>query len=265
MKRAIPIIRAVLVLVLIVSLAMIARTMWERRSANDSHDDARAIALPAPAPGEPQAPQASTSGSEPEPQPQDELLRLDLDALREVNPEVVGWIQIPGTQISYPLLQGKDNDYYLDHLWDKQRSPSGSIYFDYTSDPTLGGFHTIIYGHRRNDDTMFGELRFYNDLDHLQECPSVYIALADGVYRYDIFSAQEASVKSVVFRLDVEESHLEEELIRYCKDKSVIDVPIEPDTDDMILTLSTCTGHGHAARWVVHGVLAQVYGRPKDG
>jgi len=57
----------------------------------------------------------------------EELRRTDLSALKEVNPDVVGWISIPGTVINFPLLQGSDNHYYLKYTWDNQRSNVGAI------------------------------------------------------------------------------------------------------------------------------------------
>ena len=189
--------------------------------------------LPVPTP-KPEGPEAPL---EPLPEEALDLADIDLDALRAVNADVVGWIAIPGTTLSYPLMQGEDNQYYLSHL------------------------HTIAYAHRMRNDTMFGTLKYYKNLDFWQEHPRVYIVLNDIIYRYDIFSAQEANVKGIVYRLDIEENQLEEEFLQYCVENSVIDTGLIPETSDRILTLSTCTGNGHANRWVVHGVLAQEYSR----
>lgn len=110
-----------------------------------------------------------------------------------------------------------------------------------------------------NNDSMFGTLKHYSQPDFWQEHPSVYVATVDRVYRYDIFAAQEASVRGLVYRLDLETSHLEEDFLQTCIDGSVLDTGIVPETGQQILTLSTCTNRGYATRWVVQAVLHNIW------
>lgn len=189
------------------------------------------------------------------------LAGVNLDALREINGDIVGWIEIPGTDISYPLLQGQDNQFYLIHNWKKEESAGGSVFLEITSSRSLTDFNTIVYAHRMRNETMFGTLKYYEEPDFWREHPSVYIVLEDAVCRYDIFSAQKAGLREIVYRLDIEEKGLEEEFIRWCVENSVIDTGLVPEAEDRILTLSTCTGGGYAKRWIVQGVLAQIYDR----
>ena len=199
---------------------------------------------------------------EPIPEEALDLAGIDLEALRAVNKDVVGWIAIPGTTVSYPLMQGKDNQYYLRRNWKKQSISSGSIFLEAEVSRDLTDFHTIVYGHRMRNETMFGTIKYYSGKDYWREHPSVYIVLDDTIYRYDIFAAYEAAVDGIVYRLDLEENHLEEEFLRYCKDHSVLDTGLTPETGDRILTLSTCTSTlSETYRWVVHGVLIREYGR----
>lgn len=75
------------------------------------------------------------------------LFDIDLAALRAVNPDVVGWISIPGTKIDYPFLQGEDNQHYLNHTWDGARNGVGSVFLECQVSPDFSDFNTIIYGH----------------------------------------------------------------------------------------------------------------------
>lgn len=278
MKRIVPIAKGCLALLLAVSLALAAQAKRNRLLALEAYEQAKTVARleeesrPAASQGEtPSAPAPEVPDEPPEVPAEplttwERLAQIDLAALQEINPDVIGWIEIPGTTLSYPLVQGRDNQYYLNRTWEAKRNPAGSIFMDYTCSPELDGFHTIIYGHRMNNDTMFGVLQSYRNPDFWTDHPSVYIAIEDGVYRYDLFSAQEAEVKGVVYRLDIVKSGLEEEFFRYCLDNAVINTLLTPTAEDRILTLSTCTGRGHATRWVVHAVLAQTYpaGQPED-
>lgn len=245
-------IEAILILVLIVSLAVILRRAFDqRRAARDLTEAAQLAGLTGPDQPSGSAP-ASSSGERPYDGP---LAGLDLSPLRAVNEDVVGWLEIPDTPVSYPLVQGTDDQFYLTHNWKKEPSGMGSVFLEQTNSRDLTGFHLIIYAHRIRDGTMFGSLLDYKDPDYWQEHPSVYLADGKGVRRYDIFAAHEAGLKDMVYRLDLEDG-LEEGFIQYCLDSSVIHTGIVPEARDQILTLSTCTARGGRTRWVVHGVLA---------
>lgn len=183
------------------------------------------------------------------------LAETDLGALREVNSEVLAWVDIPGTELSYPVLQTGDNQYYLNHTWQNEKNSVGAVFMEHTCAPDLTDFHTILYGHRMRNGSMFGMLKHYEEQSFWEEHPQVYLVTDGGVYLYDIFSAFEVGTREIVYRLDLEESGLEEEFISFCLDNSVIDTGIVPEAGDRILTLSTCTGRGHATRWIVQGVL----------
>lgn len=83
---------------------------------------------------------------------------IDFTALRQINPEIIAWLTIPGTEIDYPIVQTDNNDTYLTTGFDKNASASGAIYLDCDSDGTLTGKHSIFYGHHMRDGSMFAEL-----------------------------------------------------------------------------------------------------------
>ena len=72
------------------------------------------------------------------------LREIDLPALQQINPEVIGWLLIPGTGISYPLMQTEDNDYYLKHTWKREKNSSGAIFLDYRNSSSFGDFNSLI-------------------------------------------------------------------------------------------------------------------------
>ena len=201
--------------------------------------------VPLPAPDEP-APQDPNPGL---------LENVDLDNLRAVNEDVLGWIVIPDTLLSYPIVQCGDNQYYLNRTWQGKRSSVGAIFMECQCSPDFSDFNTIIYGHRMNNESMFGTLRSYENIDFWREHPSVYVVTDDSIRVYDICSAFEVGIQEIVYRLDIEESALQQELIDFSLEHSVIDTGVVPTPDGQMLTLSTCTGHGHSSRWVVQAVL----------
>lgn len=253
------ILTVLLAAVFLVSAAMVVRQQLQyQQIASDSAEAARIAGLPERTEARPAAtapPPQTEEILNPLPEEAAALTDIDLSALQEVNEDVLGWISIPGTELSYPLLQGEDNQFYLKRNWKKQWNDGGSIFLESTNHSDLTDFHTIVYGHRMLNDTMFGTLKYFRQPDFWQEHPSVYIVTADGLYQYDIFAAYEAGVKSILYRLDLEESELKGEFLQYCQDSSTIETGAVPTEQDQILTLSTCTGSGHAKRWVVQAVL----------
>lgn len=271
MKKKLRLILTVaLAAVLVVSLAAIVRVQLQYRGNAASYEDAARVAR-----FEPPEPAAEQS-AQPEPSdgpdtgeaagdPLREALEgIDLAALQAVNPDVVGWIYIPDTPLSYPLLYGADNSFYLTHTWNRAYNSGGSIFIDCRCSPGLDAFHTVIYGHRMNNDSMFGALRHYRDQDFWREHPTIYVVDGSGVHLYDIFAAWEAGVTSIVYEMDLGTPQRQQEFLDTCLSKSWLDTGITPDTEDRFLTLSTCTASGgRATRWVVHGVLTQTYDIPE--
>ena len=185
----------------------------------------------------------------------EELMAMDLEALREVNEDVIGWIQIPDTAVTYPLLQWTDNDFYLHHTWQQHKNGAGSIFMDYQSAPDFSDFNTIIYGHNMRNGTMFSSLRSYAVPGYWEKHPYFYIRSDAGVARYDIFAIQSVSTDSIIYGLGIDTTQRKQQFLRFAADYSLVDTGLMPTTDDSIVTLSTCTGNGHAHRWVVIGML----------
>lgn len=88
---------------------------------------------------------------------------IDFTTLYAQNSDVVAWIQIPGTQINYPVVQGKDNDYYLHHDLNGQKSTAGTIFLDYADEPDFSSLHNVLYGHHMKNGSMFKDISRYKD------------------------------------------------------------------------------------------------------
>lgn len=186
------------------------------------------------------------------------LAQKDLEALREVNPDVIGWIWIPDTKIDYPLLQGEDNNYYLEHTWEGRANGHGSIFLECRNSPDLTDFNTIIYGHNMLNGSMFSQLQDYKKESFWEAHPYVYILTDEGVFRYEIFSSYAAKVASITYQLSFQQTETREAFISNALEKSNIDTGIVPETTDRFITMSTCTGAGYGSRRVVHARLKMI-------
>ncbi|MDD3346346.1 class B sortase [Oscillibacter sp.] len=205
------------------------------------------------------APAEEGAAGEPYVDPYADALRsMDFTALREVNGDVLGWILIPGTPISYPLVQGTDNFYYLKHTWKKQSSAVGAIFLESRSSGDLSDFNTVVYGHRMNNGSMFASLKNYKKQSYWASHPCVYLTDDTGSHKYDIFAAYEVSTSGETYQIGFSGQESKQAFLDYCVAQSVIQTGITPTVNDRVVTLSTCTGNGHATRWVVQAVLRGV-------
>lgn len=109
-----------------------------------------------------------------------ELPKVDFTALKAYNPEIVGWIQIPGTVINYAVPQHTDNDFYLEHALDQSYNPYGSVFMDYRSDPNANDWNTVIYGHHLQNGEEFARIADYSDQTEFDTITQIYYVGSDG-------------------------------------------------------------------------------------
>ncbi len=183
------------------------------------------------------------------------LAKVDLDAMQKLNGDVIGWILIPDTSVSHPLLQGRSNTYYLRQTWEKTWNLAGSIFLDSTLDPTFDNFNTIIYGHNMRDGTMFSHLLNFSDEQYLNDHKYLYLLSEKGVHKYEVFAVYTAHIRDEIYGIGSFSDKRKQSLIDFALEKSEIDTAIVPTVDDRIVTLSTCTVVSHPEyRWIVQYV-----------
>ena len=169
--------------------------------------------------------------------------------IRELNSDVVGWINISNTLIDYPVVQTKDNSYYLRHNINKEYNYSGCPFLDYRNSvkPDSDTRNFIIYGHHRRNGTMFAQLKKYNDVDFYKENPVIRFDTIYNRSEWIIFSNFRATTTwasgtpfnyiQTDFKDDAEFLKFVDEL----KKRSLITTPVDIRADDKILLLSTCS------------------------
>ncbi|MEA4815623.1 MAG: class B sortase [Lachnospiraceae bacterium] len=184
-------------------------------------------------------------------------ISVDFESLKKINSEVIGWIYVPETVISYPLLQGKDNNHYLYYAYQGTYNSSGSIFMDYRNSSDLSDPRTLIYGHNMLNGSQFTVLKKYSGQDFYETHPRFYIITETGYLAYDIFSAHRAHTLSDVYQSDTSTEEGFSAFLSFAVKNSDIDTGIEVGTKDKIVTLSTCTSYEINERFVVHGKLVE--------
>lgn len=176
-----------------------------------------------------------------------------LEGLKEINPDVIGWIEIPDTNIDYPVMQGDDNQYYMDHTIYGTDNVAGSIFMEVQNQDDFSDLVTFLYGHRMRDGSMFGNLKFYESEEYWKSHPEIYVSTCREELIYDIFSVHRAALGDATYTLFFEAGEGYEKYLQDEKEKSWYDTGIEVGRDDQILVLVTCTADQKDERIVVLG------------
>ena len=110
----------------------------------------------------------------------DKVAAEKIAALKKDYPDLVAWIEIPGTPLSLPVVQGKDNDYYLNHDIEKSRNALGVPFMDYRNKADFSDQNTIIYGHRVKNGKVFHPLLSYEDPAFVKTAPKIVVDTGKG-------------------------------------------------------------------------------------
>ena len=169
-------------------------------------------------------------------------LEPDWKKLQESNPDIIGWIYVPDTVINYPIVQSKDNSYYLNHSSLKDVNTIGAIFLDFNASSDLSDFHSIIYGHSViNSSAMFSQIKEFCDEDFFKEHPYLYLLTPEQNYRCDIVALTKTTSESFLYQIGFSGAEDQEAFLeRMMSEASLSRETDDLSADDSIVTLSTC-------------------------
>ncbi len=186
---------------------------------------------------------------------------LKVQKLKEENSDIVGWLEIEGTSINYPVLQGTDNEYYMNHNYKKQKSKNGSIFLIKDYDWSIPSSNLLIYGHNLNNGTMFQELLKYASEDFYKEHPIIRFTTNKEDAEYEIISAfkskvyykSEKNVFRYYFFVNAKTEAEYNEFTQNAKKASLYNIDKTAKFGEQLITLSTCSYHVEDGRFAVVG------------
>lgn len=183
------------------------------------------------------------------------LIDVDLNELKKQNNETVGWIQVKGTNINYPFVQHSDNSYYLSHDFSKNKNNAGWLFLDYRNNINQMNKNTIIYGHGRLDKTMFGSLKniFKSDWLNDQDNYVIFISTEKENTMWQVFSTYRIKTTSDYLRINFQNDNDYQNFLDMITKRSEHNFNTPINTNDNILTLSTC--YNNEKKVVLHAKL----------
>lgn len=186
----------------------------------------------------------------------EKIKEYDLGKLREVNSDIVGFIEVDNTKVRYPVVKSNDNKFYLNHSYKKKKNEIGSIFLDYRNDLDNLSKNNIIYGHGRLDNSMFGSLNNLLDKELINNKVNYYITITTpkSIMIFKIFSIYTIYKESYYIRTYFSSNKYFKEFLKTITNRSIYNFNTDLNTNDKILTLSTCKDN-FGKRVVVHAKL----------
>lgn len=198
------------------------------------------------------------AASEPDPtEPTGPVILPEYAPLYLENPDLVGWIQIPGTKLNYPVMQTPgDPDFYLKRNFDREYSDWGCIYVEEECDVFTPSDNVTIYGHHMYDGSMFSALTDYASPDFLREHPYIHFDTLLERHTYEIiavFTTTASIGEGFHYNIFVNADDPKEfdEFVQTCKDLSLYSIEATAQYGDKLITLSTCEYSQTNGRFVV--------------
>ena len=184
------------------------------------------------------------------------LLEVDFNSLRAKNSDTVGWIEVKGTNINYPIVQTTDNSYYLNHAFDKSQNDAGWVFMDYRNDAINFNQNTILYAHSRYNGTMFNKKKnilnsswYTNKENHI-----IRLSTPTENTMWQVFSVYTTPKESYYITTTFSDDSAYQEFLNTIKNRSEVEFSGTVNTSDKVLTLSTCQDN-FGNRIVMHAKL----------
>lgn len=185
--------------------------------------------------------------------------RQKVEMLKKENSDVIGWIQISDTNINYPLLQTQNNDYYLTHNYQKEKSQYGSIFLKAECNLLDNNSNLMIYGHNRQDRQMFYSLLNYCDKSYYEKHKNIQIATLEEennysivtVFKSRVFYEDEKDVFKYYNYTNFRDEKEYQEFINKSKEIQLYDTGVSAEYGQQLITLITCEYSQNNGRLVV--------------
>lgn len=185
---------------------------------------------------------------------------VDFDSLRAINGDVVGWLLQEGTEINFPIVQGEDNEYYLNHLYTGAVNRTGAVFADANNSPYFSDMCTYLYGHNRKNGSMFASIPNYMDHDYYEEHPTLTLITPYEDYIAEVFACvRESTEQDETWRVRQFGRRAEyDEFVQSILERSTLDTGVVPKWGDQLLALCTCTNEVHEDRYIVFARLRPI-------
>jgi len=165
-------------------------------------------------------------------------VKISFEELVELYPDVIGWLYCEGTPINYPVVQAKDNDYYLRRMINGKYNIGGTIFMDYRNNADFSDEITIIYGHNMKNGSMFGTVPKYKKQSFLEKHPVMIFRTPEKNYTFEVLGGYATTASDMIYSYPN-------------TDEKIAELKTQFGTTDNLVLLSTCTYETEDARYIL--------------
>ncbi len=189
-------------------------------------------------------------------EPEKNEYNINFEELLKKNEDTVAYIYVPNTNINYVVVKGTDNEFYLNHNFDKKKNSGGWLFMDYTNTGDITDKNIVIYGHNMKDGSMLANLRRTINKDWYENTDNHTIVYVNknGVYKYKVFSQYIIEAEEYYIKTSFESDEIFKTFVKTIKKRSYNKYDLDIDSTKSVLTLSTCSSIGDG-RVVMHAAL----------
>lgn len=177
--------------------------------------------------------------------------KRNLQPLFDENPDCIGWLCIPDSNLDYPVMHTPDEPQkYLRKAFNGEYSISGVPFLNDSS--TQESDNLVIYGHSMNNGTMFTDVIKYRNKSYWESHPSIEWETADGLSIFDVFAAVQLKENDMWYFFDsFEDEEQHQELLAHIMSMALYDTGLTPEYGQQLMTLSTCYGSSDDDRIII--------------
>ena len=180
---------------------------------------------------------------------------IDFAALSKINPDIKAWIYLKDTKIDYPIVQGPDNDKYLNTKFNGEWGTCGTLFADYTTESAFNQFLTIVYGHHMKDGTMFNSLKDFKDEEYLKNHKRFELITPECKYHLDVVAFFNQPADSNLYQPNFYSEQQKLNYIDLVNNLAMYRTNEAIAPEDKLVLLSTCAYEYEGARYMVLGKL----------
>ena len=217
----------------------------EYKQVSDKYDEIATAVVETPAPD-------SVSES-------DLNFEIDFETLKNINPDIRGWIYMEDTPINYPVVWSTDGEWYLKHLFTGEYNNGGCVYIDDRNNSDLTDKNTVFYAHNMKNGTMFAALLGYKDPAFYKDHKEIYYKDVNGsMYKFEPFAGYTTTGDDAYVITEFADDNMFMEYVNQKISSSTFRSDIQITPSDQIVTLSTCSYHTQDGRYALFCKLTKI-------
>jgi sortase B len=188
---------------------------------------------------------------------------IDFDKLKSDNPDTCAWVEIPNSDMSFPVMQrADDNSYYLTHDFDNKESIYGAAYIEDYNKSDFSDVTNVIYGHNISNGKWFGQLQtIFTDSDTFEKSKDIKLYLPNEERTYRVFAAVPYDDSHILYYNDFTNDKVYDDFIKNIAEtravNSIIDTDSLPQTGTPLLIFSTCMSGDYSHRFLIIAALVR--------